>query len=399
MHTKAKVYDDTCKWAMDCFFPDISVKRKSSDDPWINQKIVDLIEKRGRMFRRCGERTREWKNLNRHITKLIKKRKRNYYDFHGLAMTDPKESLKFFKNVRAFKDREKPEIWDVRTLWPGKEDKEIANTLADYFNKIDSEFSPLEECPATFEPFQVSGRLKSFKKPKSRIGGDLFPILVNQFHDILAIPLCEIYNTITRTKEWPESWKIEYVSVIPKTNNPKEVEQLRNISYTLLVSKVYESFLLDWASEEVKLQDNQFGGVKGCSTAHYLINLWQEILSNADDNRSATVLTAVDFVKAFNRVSHQACLAAFARKGASTQVLQLVATFLSKRSMTVRIGNEFSRQLLINGGCPQGSVLGVFLFNVCSDELEDRDGAMGILNETERDIDIAGFLVKKTETT
>ena len=36
---KARVYDDTCKWAMDCFFPDISVKRKSSDDPWINQKM------------------------------------------------------------------------------------------------------------------------------------------------------------------------------------------------------------------------------------------------------------------------------------------------------------------------------------------------------------------------
>ena len=395
---KAKVYDDTCRWAMDHFFPDVTVKRKSTDDPWINNKITDLIEKRGRMFRRCGERTREWKNLNRHITKLIKKRKRSYYDFHGLSMTDPKQSRKFFKNVRAFKDRERPEIWDVRSMWPDKEDHEIANILADYFNKISSEFSPLEECPDTFdrdlpllEPFQISGRLKSFKKPKSRIGGDLFPSLVNQFHDILAIPLCEIYNTITQTKEWPDSWKVEYVSVIPKNNHPTEIGQLRNISCTLLVSKVYESFLLDWVSEEVKLRDNQFGGVKGCSTAHYLINLWQEILSNADDNRSATVLTVVDFAKAFNRVSHQACLAAFAKKGASTQILQLIATFLSKRSMTVRVGNDFSRQLLVHGGCPQGSILGVFLFNVCSDELEDGRGVRGVLNDTECDVDIAGF--------
>ena len=56
---KAKVYDDTCKWAMEHFFPDVTVKRKSTDDPWINKNITDLIEKRGKMFRRFGERKRE----------------------------------------------------------------------------------------------------------------------------------------------------------------------------------------------------------------------------------------------------------------------------------------------------------------------------------------------------
>lgn len=66
--------------------------------------------------------------------------------------------------------------------------------------------------------------------------------------------------------------------------------------------------------EEVKLRENQYGGVKGCSTADYLINLWQEILSNAEGIRAVTVLMAVNFAKAFNRVSSQACLAAFAKE-------------------------------------------------------------------------------------
>ena len=124
--------------------------------------------------------------------------------------------------------------------------------------------------------------------------------------------------------------------------------QLRNISCTLLFSKVHESFLLDWAMDEVSLRKNQYGCVKGCSTVHYLINLWQEILTNADDNRAATVLCAVDFAKAFNRVS----LAEIARKGASTSVLKLIATFLSKRQMRVRVGNDFSDslQVLISSG-------------------------------------------------
>lgn len=386
---KALAFDSTCKWAMDKFFPDVTVKRKSTDDPWINDTILDLMEKRSKIFRNSGERTAGWKKLNKHITKLVKKRKRKYYDFHGIAMMDPQQTRKFFKNVRAFKDKERPEIWDVRSMWPGKSDIDIANILAKFFNKISCEFEPLNACPSTYDrvlptllPFQVSGRLKAFKKPKSRIGGDLFPSLVNKYHDLLADPLTVIYNAITKTNEWPDSWKIEYVSVIPKCAKPSDIGQLRNISCTLLVSKVYESFLLDWAMDEVALRENQFGGVKGCSTAHYLLNLWQEILSNSDDNRAASVLTAVDFAKAFNRVSHQACLAAFASKGASSQIIRLIGTFLTGRQMTVRVGNSFSDRLLVNGGCPQGSVLGVYLFNVCSDELEDAGEGGAILNDS-----------------
>ena len=51
------------------------------------------------------------------------------------------------------------------------------------------------------ETFQVVGRLK-FKKNLSKIGGDLFPDLVNRYHDLLAVPLTDIYNTITRTGIW-----------------------------------------------------------------------------------------------------------------------------------------------------------------------------------------------------
>ena len=46
------------------FFPTVTVKRKSTDDPWINKKILDLMEKRRWMFRRCGEQTPESDSAN-----------------------------------------------------------------------------------------------------------------------------------------------------------------------------------------------------------------------------------------------------------------------------------------------------------------------------------------------
>ena len=74
----------------DTFFPDVKAKRKSPDDPWVNQKITDLIVKRAKHFRRCGEGNNVWKKLNKHTTrKLIKILKRKYYDFHGVSMMDP----------------------------------------------------------------------------------------------------------------------------------------------------------------------------------------------------------------------------------------------------------------------------------------------------------------------
>ena len=39
--------------------------------------------------------------------------------------------------------------------------------------------------------------------------------------------------------------------------------------------------------------------------------------------------------------------------------------------MSVRVGSEWSERLPVYGGVPQGSILGVLLFNVTTDDLED----------------------------
>ena len=376
---KAAAYQEIVNGAVEQFFPLITTRRKSTDLPWINAAIRRKIRQRKAIFRQGGRCSR-WRRLKARTDEMIADRREKYFANQKIYILAEDAARVFFKNVRRYKSADKPEVFDVRSLCPGEPDEVVAEKLAEFFNKISMEFTPLEpdQVPHTFarqlpalEVWQVAGRLKHFRKPKSMVRGDIFPKLVTLFADQLALPLTNIYNEITATFIWPKIWKHEFVTVIPKTSIPEGFGDLRNISCTMLASKVYKSYVLGWAMDEVKPKANQYGGVKGCGTPHMLVGLWQDICSNLEDYRAATVMTSIDYAKAFNRLSFQHCLSAFAKKGASTDVIRLIATFLSNRTMSVRVGTTWSEPREVHGGCPQGSILGVFLFNTTTDDLED----------------------------
>ena len=88
-------------------------------------------------------------------------------------------------------------------------------------------------------------------------------------------------------------------------STPQDFGDLRNISCTKLVSKIMESYVLEWVSPEEAVKTNQYGGIRGCSGAHMILKIWQIILSNLEDRHAATLLTSIDYAKAFNRVSFQ----------------------------------------------------------------------------------------------
>ena len=111
---------------------------------------------------------------------------------------------------------------------------------------------------------------------------------------------------------------------------------------THLLSKLAESYVLEWTKEEVEenMKRNQFGGRKGMSTNHHLISLWESVLKFLDKPGQCVSILGIDFSKSFNRIDHRHCLSSLKRLGASPQVLGLHRAFLKGRKMSVGVGSS-----------------------------------------------------------
>ena len=142
-----------------------------------------MIAARKGIYGREG-RSRKWRRLKRVIEASIKKKRDTYLESQRNVLLVDDARRNYFRNVKAFKSKDRPRPFDVRSIFPGKSDAEVADALAIYFNRISSEFEPLEpaDIPRTYSrnlpklaPFMVAGRIRAFKKPKSMVKGDIFP--------------------------------------------------------------------------------------------------------------------------------------------------------------------------------------------------------------------------------
>ena len=375
---KAVAFQAIMYGLMDQCFCWKTTTRKANEEPWVDDYLKKLWKRRRKVYDRDGRSTL-WRTLTRKASNRYRKRMGRFLDIQKKILTAGDASRSFFKYVKTYSCREKPPDFDIRSLYPDQSDAEVAEELSKHFNAISSEFQGLrdgdvppaaEEALPSLSRAEVSKRLSEIKKPRGGVRGDIFPSLVSRSADVLAVPLTNIYNTISTTATWPQLWKTEFVTPIPKTSLPQSANDLRNISCTMLFSKVYESFVLSWLTAQIGLRHNQFGGVKGCWAEHLLVRMWLDVLEAIEDPRSAVLLTSIDFAKAFNRLDFRHCLTTLRNKGATSGVINVISSFLTNRQMQVKVGNTYSQPRSVLGGVPQGSILGVYLFNCSIDSFE-----------------------------
>ena len=107
----------------------------------------------------------------------------------------------------------------------------------------------------------------------------------------------------------------------------------------------------------------QYGGTKGTSISHYLIDFVNFILFNQELNiPHAVVAIMADFRKAFNRINHNIIITILSEMGVPGWLLKIVIGFLSDRELILRYKGKCSSRKSLPEGGPQGTRLGLFLF-------------------------------------
>ena len=84
----------------------------------------------------------------------------------------------------------------------------------------------------------------------------------------------------------------------------------------------------------------------------------------ACDNKQFCAAILTDLSKAFDCICHDRLIAKLNTYGFDRNALKLIYDFLSDRSRKTKKGCSFSAYLDIIYGVPQGSILGLLLFNI-----------------------------------
>ena len=382
---QAATFEEILQNKLNLFCPEKTMKISSQDKPWINAELKTLARQKNREYNKRGK-SLKYRNLVNKFSDKYKTEAEKYLrkKMDELMESKPGQAYNILKRMGA----QPGDCIDSNTFnlptheMEGLTDEQSAERIASHFAAISQEFPPLDidslpvrvqqQLNTDIVPPQISDhdvyrKMLSAKKPKSGVPGDIPRELVKEFAPELSTPVSRIITNIIQSGEWPNQWKMEFISAIGKIPLPETEDDLRPISLTSFFSKVTEQFVVMWLLEYIgdQMDFRQYGGSKGNSITHYLIEFINFILLNQDTHTQTAILACmIDFSKAFNRINHNLLITKLSDMGCPGWLLKLVIAFLSNRKMIVRYKGKQSSIKSLPGGGPQGTLLGLFLFLV-----------------------------------
>ena len=355
-------------------FPTKTTKTCQDDEPWFSANLKSLDRQRKREYIK-NKNSSKWETLNEKFKERCSIEKSQYYEnmVKDLKETNPSKWYSKLKRMAGYDSNSQGNEIVVDEL-RGLDDTEQAEVIASHYCKISNEYDPINEeefkefidekfkAPKV-EPRKVHKIIQTMNKKSATVEGDIPMRLISEFSVEFAFPLSHIINSCLKSGIYPNLWKLELVTPVPKIYPPEHLTDLRKISGLINFSKITDKIIGEYVINDMKPRrdKSQYGNEKNMSIQHYIIRMLHKILVSVDKNSKseayAVLIQMIDWSQAFDRQSHTLGVKSFIRNGVRSSLIPVLISFFKNRQMKVKWNGKVSSIRNLNGGGSQGGLM------------------------------------------
>lgn len=365
-------------FCVDSVIPSKKVVIFPNNKPWVTKELKSVINKKKRIF--YSGNPLEKKAVSREVKVEIRKAKMKYRNkIESLyCRGDLRAAWTGIKSMASINQSscETKQVIHVN----GVDNTDLVNVFNSFFSRFErSDFvNDISEMRESLVPQNglviTQGNVTNlFKKVNIRkaagpdsICGRALCHCADQLSEVFTT----LYQMCVECGQIPAIWKTSIIIPVPKSNNPRELNEFRPVALTSLVMKTFEKILKDEIVSLIdgKLDPLQFAYQAGKGVDDSKIFILDRLYKHLEKPNSHARLLFADFSSAFNKMQPHILIERLASYfNLPDQILLLLLNFLTDRLQQVFVNGHMSSIITSNTGSPQGCVLSPLLFIMYTD--------------------------------